>query len=499
MFERDIVKFCILERMSNNCRSYIAGDWVSPAGRKSMSMVNPSSEGIYGALPLGVPQDINHAVTAAKEAFPSFSRTATKDRVELLGRLKDEYGKRFEDLAEAMTKEMGSPISLSRSIQAQTGIIHLETTMSVMQKYAFEEVRGSTCVVKEPIGICGLITPWNWPINQIACKLFPAIGAGCTVVWKPSEFSPLSAQILAEIFDSANAPSGVFNMVHGTGEAVGKSLAAHPDVDMISFTGSVRAGAHISQEAGATIKRITTELGGKSANILLDDAMFEEGVNVCMALLLVNSGQSCAAPTRLLVPRTRLEEAAEIAAKSAQSVVIGDASDHSVTLGPLANEVQFNRVQTMIARGIEEGAKLVAGGLGRPEGLKRGYFVRPTIFSEVDNDFDIAREEIFGPVLCIIPYTGEEEAISIANDSEYGLSGYVYCEDRSRAISIARKLRTGSVFINGADIDPMAPLGGFKKSGNGREWGIEGFEEFLETKSLIGFGADTNSSNLSLK
>ena len=483
----------------NNCdRFYVDGVWVQPESDIVVPIVNPSTEENIGSVVVGNANDIDRAVSAARVAFDVFGKSSVEERLVILENLANEYANRYEDIANAITQEMGAPIALSRGVQAATGTIHIKTAIGILKNYTFEHIQGTSCIVREPIGVCGLITPWNWPINQIACKVFPAIAAGCTVVWKPSELSPLSASILAEVFDAAEVPSGVFNLVHGDGEITGRALSSHPEVDMISFTGSTRAGRDITIGAASNIKRVTTELGGKSANILLDDAKFEEGVRVCTTLLMVNSGQSCAAPTRLLVPRFRMDEAAEIAASIAGSEVIGDPGDEDVTLGPLANKNQFNKVQNMIEIGISEEAKLIHGGAGRPDGLTKGYFVKPTIFSDVKNSLEIARQEIFGPVLCIIPYDDEDQAIKIANDSDYGLSGYVFADDHAHALSIARRLRTGSVFVNGADIDPMAPLGGYKQSGNGREWGVAGLEEYLETKSLIGFKQAEESDGISL-
>ncbi|MAJ50678.1 MAG: aldehyde dehydrogenase family protein [Flammeovirgaceae bacterium] len=483
----------------NDCdRFYLDGVWVRPQSSSTVPIINPATEEKIGSVVIGNADDINLAVSAARTAFDRFGKSTVQERLTILQRLAKEYANRYEAIVESITKEMGVPIALSRGVQAATGTIHIETAISILKNYTFETIQSATCIVKEPIGVCGLITPWNWPINQIACKVFPAIAAGCTVVWKPSELSPISASILAEVFDAAEVPAGVFNLVHGDGQLTGAALSCHPDVDMISFTGSTRAGAEISRRAASTVKRVTTELGGKSANILLDDPKFGEGVELCTTLLMVNSGQSCAAPTRLLVPQSRMEEAEKIAASVAGSAVIGHPNEENVTLGPLANKNQFNKVQKMIQTGISEGAVLICGGIDRPKDLAKGYFVKPTIFSDVKNSMEIARQEIFGPVLCIIPYNDEEDAIRIANDSDYGLSGYVYANDHSQAISIARRLRTGSVFINGADIDPMAPLGGFKHSGNGREWGVAGLEEYLETKSLIGFKQSSDSDGISL-
>ena len=483
----------------NSCNLFfINGAWVEPSGTEVQTIIDPSTESPIGTVSLGTDADIGKAAVAAKVAFETFAKSTVEDRIQILRRLEKEYAKRFDEIVEAITFEMGAPLELSKGIQAPTGVLHIQSTLALLSDFSFEEVRGSTCVVKEPIGVCGLITPWNWPVNQFACKAFPAIAAGCSLIWKPSEYSPISATILAEIFAAADLPPGVFNMVHGTGEIAGRSLAKHPMVDMISFTGSTRAGIDISKVAADSIKRVTTELGGKSANIVLDDESFEEGVEAGVSLVLINSGQSCAAPTRLLVPRWRLSDAEVIAARVAEAALVGDPRNPDVTMGPVANLQQFTKTQDMIERAIKDGAKLLTGGLGRPDNLSRGFFVKPTIFSEVDNRHMIAREEIFGPVLCITPYDNLDHAISLANDSDYGLSGYVGAFDHETAISIARRLRTGSVFVNGAAIDPMAPLGGYKKSGNGREWGVEGLLEYLETKSIVGYSPATDGLSISL-
>ncbi len=470
------------------CRQfYIDGQWVDPVSTDSMPIVDPTTEAGIGTVALGNAADVDRAVTSARNAFDSFSESSRDERIALLNRIDEAYAARYDEIAVAITAEMGCPITLSRQLQAATGTIHIKTSAAIAADYPFAFDQGTTRIVHEPIGVCGLITPWNWPINQIACKLFPALAAGCTVVLKPSELTPVAATLLAEVMHAAGTPPGVFNLVHGTGPVVGQAVSAHPDVDMVSFTGSTRAGREIAAAAAPTIKRVTQELGGKSANILVDDDSFAPAIAHGVASVMLNCGQSCAAPTRLLVPRHRLSEAAEIAAGIAESAVIGEPSRDDVTLGPLANEAQFEKVQRLIQTGIDEGATVSAGGPGRPDGIEKGYFVRPTIFTDVTNDMTIAREEIFGPVLCIIPYDDEEEAVRIANDSDYGLSGYVTCQDRAHACRIAERLRTGSVFINGADLDPMAPLGGYKQSGNGREWGVAGLEEYLETKSLIGY------------
>jgi aldehyde dehydrogenase (NAD+) len=482
------------------CRKfYIDGEWIEPLSSDEMPVIDPATEKTVGIVALGNDADVDRAVAAARRAFDTFSRSSRESRLALLNRIDAAYAARYDEIAEAITAEMGSPITLSKQLQAATGTIHIKTTAAILADYPFASDQGTTRIVHEAIGVCGLITPWNWPINQIACKLFPALAAGCTVVLKPSELTPVAATLLAEVMHEADTPQGVFNLVHGTGPVVGQAISRHPDVEMVSFTGSTRAGREIATAAAPTIKRVTQELGGKSANILVDDDSFAPAIQHGVASVMLNCGQSCAAPTRLLVPQHRLEEAASIAADIAAAAVIGDPRRDDVTLGPLANAAQFEKVQRLIQTGIDEGATVAAGGTGRPAGCETGYYVRPTIFTNVSNDMTIAREEIFGPVLCIIPYQDEDDAVRIANDSDYGLSGYVTASDRAHAGRIAERLRTGSVFVNGADLDPMAPLGGYKQSGNGREWGIAGLEEYLETKSIIGYAeADGEGASVQL-
>ncbi len=467
---------------------YINGQWVDPGTAEEMTVINPATEDAAAIVSLGSADDVDAAVRAAHEAFNSFASTTREYRIELLQNIEEAYMGRYDEISIAITTEMGSPISLSKQLQAATGIVHLQTYIKVLQDYQFEQDKGPTRIRREPIGVCGLITPWNWPINQVACKVFPALAAGCTMVLKPSELTPVAATLLAEVMDTAGVPPGVFNLVHGTGSVVGQAICAHPQVDMVSFTGSTRAGREVAISSAATIKRVSQELGGKSPNILVEDVDFSTEVAGAIGNMMVNSGQSCAAPTRLLVPKTKLSEVNTIAKKIMQGYVVGDPGREDVNLGPVANKAQFDKVQKLIKTGIEEGATVVTGGPGKPDGLQTGYFVRPTIFSDVDNDMTIAREEIFGPVLCIIPYEDEDDAIRIANDTDYGLAAYVTSANKCRARSIAEQLRAGSVFINGPDLDPMAPLGGYKQSGNGREWGVHGLEEYLETKSMLGFG-----------
>jgi aldehyde dehydrogenase (NAD+) len=467
---------------------YIDGRWVDPVTPRPHDVVNPATEEVCGRISLGSAADVDRAVAAANRAAESYAATSAAERIALLERILEGYTRRHDDVATAIMEEMGAPWKLARGAQAASGPQHIKAAIEVLKTYDFEETIGTTRVRKEPIGPAALITPWNWPINQVAVKVAPALAAGCTMVLKPSELSPFDAMIFAEILDEAGVPPGVFNLVNGDGATVGAALAAHPDIAMISFTGSTRAGVAVAQNAAASVKRVAQELGGKSANIVLDDADFEKTIARGASACFENSGQSCNAPTRMLVPRDRLEEAAAIAGKRAESTRPGDPRDESTRIGPVVSETQWRKIQDLIQRGIDEGAVLVAGGTGRPEGLERGWFVKPTVFSNVANEMTIAREEIFGPVLSIIPYDDEDDAVRIANDTPYGLSGYVTSSDLQRARKVAARLRTGMVHINGAPLDALAPFGGYKHSGNGREWGAHGMEEFLEVKSIYGYG-----------
>ena len=473
--------------MIEKLKFYIDGKWVDPVKPRIVDVINPASEEVYGRISLGSAADVDKAVAAAKRAFESYSVSTREDRVALLQSILDVYARRYDEVADAIMNEMGAPWSLAKNAQAASGTQHLKAALKALKDYKFEERIGTTLVVKEPIGVCGLITPWNWPMNQIAVKVAPALAAGCTMVLKPSEIAPFDALIFAEILDEAGVPPGVFNLVNGDGPGVGTALSEHPDIAMVSFTGSTRAGVMVAQNAAPTVKRVAQELGGKSANILLDDADFEKAVASGARDMFENTGQSCDAPSRMLVPRERMQAAAAIAAKVAAETRVGDPRDESVAMGPLVSEQQWQKVQGLIQKGIDEGAKLVAGGTGKPEGLEKGYFVKPTVFADVSNDMTIAREEIFGPVLSIIPYDDEDDAIRIANDTPYGLSGYVSSGDLERARRVASKMRTGMVHINGAWLDSAAPFGGFKQSGNGREWGAHGIDEFLELKSVYGY------------
>ena len=465
---------------------YIDGNWVEPVELKTLDVINPATEEVCGKIALGAAADVDAAVMAARRAFPAWSQTSREERLDVLGRILAEYQKRFGDLATAVTEEMGAPASLAQRAQVPIGMGHLATAVEVLKTFKFEEDRGPTLLVKEPIGVCSFITPWNWPLNQIVCKVAPAIATGCTMVLKPSEVAPFTGQIFAEIMHAAGVPAGVFNLVHGDGIGVGVPMSSHPEVDMVSFTGSTRAGIEVARNAAPTVKRVAQELGGKSPNIVLDDSAFAKGVGRGVATLMTNSGQSCNAPTRMLVPKGRMDEAITVARAAAETVTVGDPNGNS-QLGPVVSEVQFNKIQKLIQAGIDEGATLVIGGVGRPEGLDKGYYVQPTVFANVTNEMTIAKEEIFGPVLSILGYDSLDQAIDIGNDTEYGLAAYVQAEDLNKARDVARKLRAGQVSINGGGGDMMAPFGGYKMSGNGREWGDFAFHEFLETKAILGY------------
>jgi len=462
---------------------YIGGIWVEPAAPRPFDVVDPATETAFARISLGSPADVDRAVAAARKAFETWSLTTREERLALLRRIRNEFEKRFDDLVDAITSEMGAPLSLSREAQAAAGMQHLDETIRVLSEFAFEEHNGRITLLHEPIGVCGLITPWNWPINQIALKVFPALAAGCTMVLKPSEMTPVSGMIVAEIIHAAGTPAGVFNLVNGDGPTVGQAIAAHPDIDMVSFTGSTRGGVAVTKAAADTVKRVTLELGGKSANVILADAdlaaAVERGVLSCFG----NTGQSCNAPTRMLVPRASQDRAIEIARATAAQVHTGDPRDPDVTMGPLSGKTQFEKVRRLIKTGIEEGATLVCGGADAPR--DKGYFVQPTVFANVRNDMTVAREEIFGPVLCILPYDSEDDAVRIANDTPYGLAAYVESGDAAHARKVAGRLRAGNVYVNGAPEDPAAPFGGYKRSGNGREAGEFGLREYLEVKAIL--------------
>jgi len=465
---------------------YINGEWVEPAGRETIDVINPATEEAFATISMGTAEDVDAAAKAARAAFPAWSQSSVEERKTVLQKIMAGIQARAGDLAAAITSEMGAPVGLANAAQVPSGLGHFAAVLPVLENYKFQETRGSTLIVKEAAGVCGFITPWNWPLNQIACKVAPALAAGCTIVLKPSEVAPINAYILAEIIDECGLPPGVFNLVNGDGPNVGAAISAHPEVDVVSFTGSTRAGREVARAAADGIKRVTQELGGKSANIILDDtADFGKAVFSGVLNCFGNSGQSCNAPTRMLVPKARMGEAIESAKAAAAKAVVGDPHSEGTSLGPVVSELQFNKINALIEAGIKEGAELIAGGPGRPDGLDKGYFIKPTVFANVTNDMTIAREEVFGPVLTIIGYEDDADAIAIANDTEYGLSGYISGEP-AHAQQIALQIRTGMVHINGAPLDISAPFGGYKKSGNGREWGLEGFEEYLETKAMMG-------------
>lgn len=466
---------------------FIGGTWVVPAGRQEFEVIDPATEGVIGKILLGTAEDVDAAVHAARAAFATWSQTTREERIELLERIIEAYRARIEEMATAISDEMGAPMEFALRAQAGSGLEHFGATLAALKDFEFQESIGATLIRHEPIGVCGLITPWNWPINQISCKVAPALAAGCTIVLKPSEIAPISAHLFAEILVDAGVPTGVFNLIDGDGTTVGAAISRHPDIDMVSFTGSTRAGVQVAKDAADTIKRVSQELGGKSANIILEDADLQAAVEHGVRAMMANTGQSCNAPSRMLVPARAYDDAVAIAKSAARQPVIGDPKAPGTTMGPVSNKPQFEKIQHLLQQGLDEGATLVAGGLGRPEGLEKGYFVKPTIFADVHNDMKIAREEIFGPVLVMISYQDEDDAVRMANDTVYGLSGYVYSGDLEHARRIARRLRAGMVHLNGASTDINAPFGGYKQSGNGREWGREGLKEFLEIKAIMGY------------
>jgi aldehyde dehydrogenase (NAD+) len=475
--------------MKDYRKFYIDGQWVDPAQPHDFVVVNPATEEAIATISLGSAADVDRAVAAATPAFESFSESSPAERLTLLRRIADIYKSRIDEMARTISLEMGAPYSLSRAAQAPAGLAHLLETIKVLEDFSFEELQGTTLMRKEPVGVCGLITPWNWPMNQVVAKVAPALAAGCTMVLKPSELAPLSAILFAEILHDAGVPRGVFNLVNGDGPTVGAAISAHPGIAMVSFTGSTRAGVSVATSAAPTVKRVTQELGGKSANILLDDADFAAAVKEGVVSCFRNTGQSCNAPTRMLVPRSKLSEVEQIAKQVADATVPGDPFAEKTSIGPLIGAAQFEKVQRLVRTGVEEGARLIAGGPGKPDGIAKGYFVKPTVFSGVRNDMIIAREEIFGPVLCIIPYEDEDDAVRIANDSQYGLAGFVTSGNLDRARRVAKRIRAGNVHINSARVDFAGCFGGYKQSGNGREWGEAGLEEFLELKSIFGYEA----------
>jgi aldehyde dehydrogenase (NAD+) len=475
--------------MSHALQFYIGGEWVAPVGSERLPVIDPSTGNAFTEIAMGTPADVDHAVAAARHAFASFSITTPDERLALIRKILEAYGERYDEMAQTISREMGAPRALSQGWQAGLGTRHLKELIRTCETFVWQRSKGTTLITHEPIGVVALITPWNWPMNQIVCKVAPAIAAGCTMVLKPSEVSPLNALLFAEILDAAGVPPGVFNLVNGDGPTVGAALCSHPDVDMVSFTGSTRAGIQVAALAAPTVKRVHQELGGKSANLILGDADLDAavtaGVNACFG----NSGQSCNAPTRMFVPAARHEEAVAIARRAAEAHVVGPADAAGITLGPVVSELQFERIQRLIQTGMDEGARVVTGGPGRPDGLTGGYFVRPTVFADVTPDMTIARDEIFGPVLAILPYRDEEEAIAMANDSVFGLAAYVQSGDIDHARRVAFRLRAGSVHLNYPAWDAGAPFGGYKQSGNGREYGEWGLEAFLETKGIVGYGA----------
>ena len=479
--------------MRNYLKFYIDGKWVAPTGSRTLDVINPATEESAGKIALGEQADLDAAVAAAKKAFKTWSKTSREERVAALERIAAEFGKRMGDIADAITEEMGAPAWLAQNAQGPAGMGHIMTAANVLKNYEFEEDRGKNRIVKEPIGVVGFITPWNWPMNQICAKLAPAIATGCTVVLKPSEIAPFSAQIFAEIVDAAGIPAGVFNMVNGTGPEIGAAMSLHPGIDMISITGSTRAGIAVAQNAAATVKRVHQELGGKSPNIILEDADLAAQIPAGVGGVMMNSGQSCVAPTRMLTPHKLMAKVSEIAKEAAESWAPGDPKGNA-RMGPVVSEAQWNKIQGLIQKGIDEGATLITGGPGKPEGLETGYYVKPTIFANVKNDMTIAREEIFGPVICILGYDSVEEAIEIGNDTEYGLGGYVSSGNLDKAREVAREIRAGYIQINNAGMDITMPFGGYKASGNGREFGDHAFGEFLETKSILGYSPEAGGA-----
>jgi len=475
--------------MAHEKQFYIDGAWVDPIKPRLIDVIDPSTEEAYTQIAIGSSADVDKAVAAAQKALVSFGRSTRQERIDLLQSILAEYNKRRNDVGDAISREMGAPLQFARDIQAGRGTAHLERMIEVLKTYPFEYVEGTTLIAREPIGVCGLITPWNWPVNQIACKVVPAIAAGCTMILKPSEEAPIDAILWSEIMHAAGTPKGVYNMIQGTGAEVGEAMSSHPGIDMMSFTGSTRAGIRVAQAAATTVKRVAQELGGKSANILLPDVDFQTAVTKGINSMMVNSGQSCTAPSRMFVPAAKQDEVKAIAKAAAEKFVVGNPQDPQTRLGPVVNEAQFNKIQGLIQKGIDEGAELVTGGPGRPENLNRGYYVRPTVFANVRNDMTIAREEIFGPVIVILPYKDEAEVIQQANDTVYGLAAYVQSSDIEHARNVASQMRAGNVHINYPMGDTAAPFGGYKQSGNGREYGKWGMEEFLETKAVIGYKA----------
>ena len=470
----------------NLTKFYINGEFTESSSNETLGIINPATEEEIGIVALGSIEDVDRAVYSARKAFSVSSKLSKTDRLDILKTVRENYKKRFNDLSEAIRLEMGAPIKLAEGAQAATGLGHLKTAIRVLENHEFEYKHGDYIVREEPIGVCGLITPWNWPINQIVSKVAPAFAAGCTVILKPSEIAPLSAMIIAEIMHESKIPAGMFNLVNGLGNIVGEAMSAHKDIDMMSFTGSTRGGVAVATASAATVKRVSQELGGKSANIILDDDSFTKSITNGVTHVMSNTGQSCNAPTRILVPLSRHDESLDIAKNSVENIKVGKPDDINTDLGPLVSITQYNKVQNLIEKGIEEGAQLVSGGKGKPDGFEKGYYVKPTIFGNVSNNMIIAKEEIFGPVLSIIPYDDIEHAVSIANDTVYGLAAYVTGEDQKKCLEVARELRAGQISLNYGSSGPSAPFGGYKQSGNGREKAEWGLDEFLEIKAIMG-------------
>ncbi|MDH2357657.1 aldehyde dehydrogenase family protein [Bradyrhizobium sp. SSUT112] len=472
--------------MREYLKFYINGHWTFPETPRQMCVINPANEEVCGHIAAGSAADVDKAVAAAKRAFVTFSQTSREERIELLQRILSEYRERFNEFSKAVTEEMGAPASFANRAQVPSGMVHINAGIDVLKTFNFEENRGTTRIAKEPIGVCGMITPWNWPIYQIVSKVVPALATGCTMVLKPSEQAPFSAYVWAEVMDAAGVPAGVFNMINGAGPEVGAAIASHPGIDMVSFTGSTRAGVEVARAAATTVKRVTQELGGKSPNIILEDADFKTAVTDGVRSAMSNSGQTCDAPTRMLVPTIKLEQTIAIAKHAAETTSVGDPNG-TATIGPVVNKAQWERIQRLIQAGIDEGATLVTGGIGRPDGLDKGFYVKPTVFANVKNHMTIAKEEIFGPVLSILSYDSVDEAVKIGNDTDYGLAAYVWGSDLNRIRAVASQLRAGQVSINGSSGDPTAPFGGYKLSGNGREAGDYGFHEYVEVKAMLGY------------
>ena len=475
----------------NYNKFFINGKWVEPNSKEMLPVINPANEEVICDISLGIKSDLDNAVNSARKAFISYSKSSKEDRISILDRIISSYKKRMDDLSKAITIEMGAPKTLSEKAQVPSGLGHFMKAKKILENFSFEKEVNSSIVLKEPVGVCGLITPWNWPLNQIACKVAPALAAGCTMILKPSEEAPLSAIILAEIIEESKLPEGVFNLINGNGNELGVSMSKHPGIDMMSFTGSTRAGISVAKNSADTVKRVTQELGGKSANIILDDVDFTKTVAKGIFHCMNNTGQSCNAPTRMLIPADKMDEAINISKETVLKLKVGDPQDESISVGPVVNKTQFLKIKEYISKGVEEGATLVTGGEDNIKENEKGYFINPTIFANVTKDMTIFKEEIFGPVLSIISYDSEEEAIDIANDSMYGLSGYIASNNTDKAKQFASKLRTGMVHINYAPVDQSLPFGGYKMSGNGREWGEYGIEDFLETKAIIGIKSNS--------